>query len=456
MKIAIAGAGKLGLKIAESLLVGNHSVTIIDKNEEVMQKLAGHMDILTVTSNAKQISILEELHIETYDYFLAATDRDEKNIVIASFAKKLGCPKVLARVRDPEHMNQLDFIKETMGIDFIVNPDLAITVEIYKYLVEKYTLSNGIFSSGKVSLLEFPAKKMPNIIGTSMFDIGKILPKMLMVAISRNGKVIVPHGDTTIQQGDGLYIIGERKPIQKLALKVHEKGKYTNLQKVMVIGGGKTGLYLGKKLSDFGINVKIIERNKTRCHYLSTHLDDVMILHGDATDINLLEEENLNDMDAVVTATGFDEENLLLALMAKQHNIEDVIAKVSRESYVDLIEKMGIDMALNPLNITSASILRFIQGSKRVLSSQLIQGQAEIMEIIASKHMALVGVPLKNLRLPEGVIIAAIHRGMRVIIPTGETKLQEDDKVIILCLLSELPDLEKLLSNNRIGFLGRR
>jgi trk system potassium uptake protein TrkA len=353
-------------------------------------------------------------------------------------------------------MNQLDFIKETMGIDYIVNPDLAITVEIYKYLVEKYTLSNGIFSSGKVSLLEFPVKKMPHIIGTAMRDMGNVLPSMLVVGISRNGKVIIPHGSTTIQQGDGLYIIGERQPIQKLASKVHEKGKYTNLQKVMIIGGGKTGLYLAKKLSDFGISVKIIERDKARCHYLSTHLDDVMILHGDATDINLLEEENLNDMDAVVTATGFDEENLLLALTAKQHNVEDVIAKVSRESYVGLIEKMGIDMALNPLNITSASILRFIQGSKRVLSSQLIQGQAEIMEIIAAKQMALIGIPIKNLRLPDGVIIAAIHRGMQVIIPSGETKIQENDKVIILCLLSELPDLEKLLSNHKIGFLNRR
>ncbi|QAT43211.1 Trk system potassium transporter TrkA [Aminipila luticellarii] len=456
MKIAIAGAGKLGLKIAESLLVGNHSITIIDKDEEITRKLNSHMDILTVTANAKQISILQELNIDTYDYFLAATDRDEKNIVIASFAKKLGCPKVIARVRDPEHMNQLDFIKETMGIDYIVNPDLAITLEIYKYLVEKYTLSNGIFSSGKVSLLEFPVKKMPQIIGTSMSDMGKLFPGMLMVAISRSGKVIIPHGNTAIQKGDGLYIIGERQPIQKLASKVHEKGKYTNLQKVMIIGGGKTGLYLAQKLSDFGISVKIIERNKSRCHYLSTHLDDVMILHGDATDINLLEEENLNDMDAVVTATGFDEENLLLALTAKQHNIEDVIAKVSRESYIGLIEKMGIDMALNPLNITSASILRFIQGSKRVLSSQLIQGQAEIMEIIASKQMALIGIPIKNLKLPEGVIIAAIHRGIQVVIPTGETRIQEDDKVIILCLLSELPDLEKFLSSTRIGFLSRR
>ena len=149
----------------------------------------------------------------------------------------------------------------------------------------------------------------------------------------------------------------------ELNAQVHEKGKYTDLQKVMIVGGGKTGYYLAKKLSEFGIAVKIIEIDKNRCHYLSTHLEDVMILHGDATDLDLLEEENLDEMDAFVTATGYDEENLLLALMAKRHKIEDVIAKVSRESYSELIESMGIDMALNPIDITASTILRFVQGS---------------------------------------------------------------------------------------------
>ena len=213
----------------------------------------------------------------------------------------------------------------------------------------------------------------------------------------------------------------------------------------MIVGGGKTGYYLAGKLSEFGVAVKIIEMDKNRCHYLSTHLEDVMVLHGDATDLDLLEEENLDEMDAFVTATGYDEENLLLALMAKRHGIEDVIAKVSRESYSDLIESMGIDMALNPLDITASTILRFVQGSKRVISSVLIQGQAEIMEIVASDHMRLVDTPLRELNLPRGVIVAAIHRGLNVIIPDGETIIEEDDRVIIFSLLTELPNLEKLL-----------
>jgi len=445
MKIAIVGAGKLGIKVTEALLGGDHSVTVIDRDEDVLQKLSSQMDLMTVTGNAKQISILKDIDIDTYDYLLAATDRDEKNIVIAAFAKQLGCAKVIARVRDPEHMNQLDFIKETMSIDYIVNPDLSITMEIYKYLVEKYTLSNGIFTSGKVSLLEFSASKMPALFGMRLRDMSEVLPDMLTVAISRNGKVIIPHGDTIVQEEDGLYVIGEKGPITELSTKVHEKGKYTDLQKVMIVGGGKTGLYLASKLSEFGISVKIIEINKSRCQYLSMHLDNVMVLHGDATDLMLLEEESIDEMDAFVTATGYDEENLLLALMAKQRGIEDVIAKVSRESYADLIESMGIDMALNPVDITASNILRFIQGSTRIISSQLIQGQAEIIEIIASDHMKLINKTLNDLHLPDDVLISAIHRGTEVIIPTGETVILEDDKVIIICLLSAIPDLEKLL-----------
>ena len=219
----------------------------------------------------------------------------------------------------------------------------------------------------------------------------------------------------------------------------------------MIIGGGKTGYYLARKLAEFGIAVKIIERSKERCYYLSTHLDDVMILHGDATDSSLLEEENVDEMDAFVTATGFDEENLLLALMAKQRGIEDVISKVSRQSYKDLIEKMGIDMALNPLDIIASTILRYIQGSKKVISSLLIQGQAEIMEIIASDNMQLTNVPLRELQLPDGVIIAAIHRGQQVIVPDGNTIITEDDKVMIFCLLSDIADLEGLFKIKR-GF----
>ena len=392
MNIAIVGAGKLGLKVAAALSGGDYSITILDKDDDILQKLSQQLDVLTINADARDINVLKRINIETFNYLLAVTDNDETNILIASFAKTLGCRRVIARVREPEHMNQLGFIKETMKIDSIINPDLAITVEIYKYLVEKYTLSNGIFTSGKIALIEFPSKKYNKLIGLSMPEVRNVLPDMLVVAISRNGKVIIPHGNDQIGQNDYLYLIGEKEKIIALNKKVHEKGKYTNVHKVMIIGGGKTGFYLAEKLAEFGAAVKLVEKNKERCHYLSTHLNNVMVLHSDGTDISLLEEENMDEMDAFVTATGYDEENLLLALTAKQHGVEDVISKVSHESYKDLIESMGVDMVLNPLDITASNVLRFIQGSKTVISSLLIQGQAEIMEIVAHSHMKIIGV----------------------------------------------------------------
>jgi trk system potassium uptake protein TrkA len=445
MNVAIIGAGKLGYKVAEALIGGDYSITIIDKDDAVLQKLSQQLDVMTINDDARQISVLKGIGISTFEYLLAATDDDETNIVIASFAKKLGCKHVIARVREPEHMNQFDFIKESMGIDSIVNPDMAITVEIYKYLAEKYTLSNGIFTSGKVALTEFPTRRFPALVGLTIPDVREVLPDMLIAALSRDGKVIIPHGEDEIMDGDFLYVLGEKSRILELNKKTHEKGKYTNLHKVMIIGGGKTGYYLASKLSEFGAAVKLVEKDMHRCRYLSTHLNNVMVLHSDGTDISLLEEENLDEMGAFVTATGYDEENLLLALTAKQHGIADVISKVSHENYKDLIKKMGVNMVLNPLDITASNILRYIQGSKRIISSVLIQGQAEIMEIIANSRMNMIGVPIRDLNLPDDVLIAAIHRGKDVIIPDGETRILLNDRVIIFSLLSGLGDIEKLL-----------
>ena len=441
MNIVIVGAGKLGKTLAYTLLSGNHSVTVIDKNEKKLEKMALQMDIMTVTANGKEVSVLKDLNISMCDYLIATTGNDELNITISAFAKKLGCKHVIARVRDPEHMAQINFIKDTMKIDYLVNPDLAVSNEIYKFLVEKHSLKNGIFSSAGISLIEFKAKMLPNVIGLPLHETNDIFPKMLVAAISRKGKIIIPNGDEIITEYDSLYVIGKKGPIDELNEKVHEKGKYNNLQKVMIIGGGKTGLYLAQKLSDFGISVKIIEKQLDRCYYLAERLENVMILHGDGTDRQLLEDENIQDMDGFITATGFDEDNLLLALMAKDYNINDVVAKVSRGIYAPLVSKLGVDMAVNPIDIVTSNIAKTIHGKKKFIANQLVQGQAEITEIVASSNMKISNRPLKNIHLPKGVIIGAIHRGHEEIIPDGNTMILDGDRVLIFSLLTAVPEM---------------
>ena len=445
MNIAIIGGGKLGIKVCEALVGGDYSITIVDTNDALLDRLSQQFDVMTVNEDARDINVLKEIGINKFQYVLVATGKDETNLVIGGFAKKLGCHRVIVRVRDPEYMKHFEFIRTSMGIDYIVNPDFAITMEIYKYLSEKYTLNNGVFTSGRIALIEFKAKRKKELIGLKMPEVRKLMPDMLIAAISRNGKVIIPHGNDEIREDDAVYVVGEKTEIMELNKKVHVKGKYTDLQKVMIIGGGKTGYYLAQRLADFGASVKLVEQSKERCQYLSTRIPNVMILHGDGTDMDMLEEENIDEMDAFVTATGYDEQNLLLALTAKQKGIEDVISKISRESYSGLIEEMGVDMVLNPLDITAAYIFSIIQGEKRVISSMLVQGQAEIIEVVATPGMKMVGDTLQNLNLPKGVLIASIYRQGEVIIPDGNARIKDGDRVIMFSLLSDIADLEKLM-----------
>ena len=445
MNIAIIGVGKLGIKVCEALVGGDYSITIVDTNDALLDRLSQQFDVMTVNEDARDINVLKEIGINKFQYVLVATGRDETNLVIGGFAKKLGCHRVIVRVRDPEYMKHFEFIRTSMGIDYIVNPDFAITMEIYKYLSEKYTLNNGVFTSGRIALIEFKAKRKKELIGLKMPEVRRLMPDVLIAAISRNGKVIIPHGNDEIREDDAVYVVGEKNEIMELNKKVHVKGKYTDLQKVMIIGGGKTGYYLAQRLADFGASVKLVEQSKERCQYLSTRIPNVMILHGDGTDMDMLEEENIDEMDAFVTATGYDEQNLLLALTAKQKGIEDVISKISRESYSGLIEEMGVDMVLNPLDITAAYIFSIIQGEKRVISSMLVQGQAEIIEVVATPGMKMVGDTLQNLNLPKGVLIASIYRQGEVIIPDGNARIKDGDRVIMFSLLSDIADLEKLM-----------
>ena len=444
MNIAIVGVGKLGVKVCETLAEGDYAITLVDTNAGLLDKLSQQFDVMTVNEDGRDLSVLEEIGIGSFDYVIAASGSDETNMIVASFAKQLGARSVIARVRDPEYMNHFDFIRSTMGIDYVVNPDFAITLEIYKYLIDKSTVANNVFTSGRITLLEFGASQKPELIGKKMPEVRHIMPNMLIAAISRSGKVIIPHGEDVIQEDDSIYVVGEAAEMDELRKSVHGKEK-KNPQKAMIIGGGKTGYYLAQRLAKSGTSVKLVEQSKERCQYLSTRVKNVVMLHGDGTDISMLEEENLDDMDAFVTATGIDEQNLLLALTAKQRGIKDVISKVSREDYLALIENLGVDMVLNPLEISAANIYALIQGKKRVISSTFVQGQAEIVEVVVHNDMTMKGKILKDLDLPSGMLIAAVYRSGEVIIPDGNTKLLVNDRVIIISLLTDVPELEKLL-----------
>ena len=448
MKIAIAGAGKLGLRIAEVLKGGSHSITLIDKDEALIKRLSVSLDVATVAGNAQESSLLKQIGISEFDYVIATTEFDEENIVISTLAKKLGVPKTIARIRDPEHDRQYELLSEVFGIDVIINPERSIAEEINKYLIEKYSLHGGILHAGKVAMLEITVDKMPELIGQSASEVRAELWRsgMSLAAISKNGKLIIlsKEDEYTIEKQDVLFVVGDRDLIDGATAKIIDKELFTNIRHVMIAGGGNAGYYLAQMLEEFGASVKIIEIDMERCRYLAANLQNVLVLNGDATDMDLLDDENFHGMDAFVSATGFDEENLLLALLAKQAGIEDVIAKVSRENFGNLIKSLGVDMVLSPVDISASHIVRSLEDSA-ILSSQIIQGQAEFLRILVERGMRAVGKEIGSLALPSGLAIVAIQRGSIVILPDDKEKIMEGDRLVILCLLSESFDLEKLL-----------
>ena len=447
MKIAILGAGKFGRTIIEALIDGDYEITVIDMQEERLDSVSEQFEgVNTILGDGKRIELLKSIGISNYDFLISCTSSDDTNIFTASSAKILGCNKVIARVTAPEHMRQTDFICQNFKIDSIINPDMLITGEIYRYLVEKYSLSNGVYTNKRIAMIEIEAVKEPRVVGKPITDFRNILPNTLVVGISRHGKVLIPHGGDTVQPGDILYLLGEKKEMLEYS-KSFTRSNRRDTQKVMIIGGGRTGFFLAQKLSEYGALVKIVESDIKRCRYLANNLKNVIVLHGSGADMTLLEEENFEDSDAFVSATGFDEENLLLALTAKDHGIEDVISKVSHGNYDELISQLGIDVVLNPLDISASAIMRIISGSKRVLSSVLLQGQAELLEIYVDDSMGMIDSTIKGLNIPEYAIVAAINRGTKTIIPSGTDVIKPGDHLIIVCLLSHIGYIEKLLNH---------
>ncbi|HHV59375.1 MAG TPA: Trk system potassium transporter TrkA [Clostridiaceae bacterium] len=437
MKIMIVGAGKLGYKLANSLSSGNTDITVIDTSADVLNDISEQLDVMVIQASGTQISTLKELNIHTYDFIIAVTDNDETNIVISNLAKKLGCKKAIARVRNPEYNEHLNFLKASMDIDHVINPDLATANEFERYLFKSNTFYSGDFANGKVTMVDLNVANLPGFAGKKLMELDIIKRGLLIVAISRNGEIIIPNGSTKILDNDTLYIIGKSENINSLSAKSNSLLPTRYIKKVMILGGGKIGYYLTKKLTGLGVAVKIIEIDMRRCEYLSENLPEALVIHGDGSNMGLLEEEDISKMDAFIGATGFDEENLLMTLLAKQAGVKKVIAKVSKPNYVKLIEKLGVDIALSPIDITVSEVLKHIRGENTVSVSLLLGGQAEITEVIAEKKMSIVGKPLYQANIPKGIIVATVVHEGQVIIPNGKTVIHENDRMIIFSLSSQ-------------------
>lgn len=455
MNIIIVGAGKLGYSLADMFAIKDNNVTVIDNDSEALQRASAHIDMMAVHANGLNIDVLEQINVAIADVLIAVTEGDETNMLISLIAKRLGCKRVVARIRNPEYSTQLDFLKQTLGIDYIANPDLETAKEITKQLLTNEAIYMDDFAGGKVAMSEFTVAATSYLANKGIKNIN--LPRrVLIVAIKRNDEMIIPKGDTVLLSGDMLYLIGVKEELHNFALMYNDhliKPERKKIKRVMILGGGKTAYYLAKRLIQSGIQVKIVERNKERCKELAISLHDALIIHGDATDVAVLVEENVANMDAVVMVTGFDEENILLTLIAKKYKVPKVITKVSRSNYVSVFHELGIDAAVNPILLMASHIMRHVQGGKIRSLSLLLGGQAEVMEIIALEGTKIVGKPLRTIDLPEGIIIGAVVKSGKVLIPDGSMVIEPHNRIIVFCLRDDVDKVDQIFYKGKRGLL---
>ncbi|MFZ5596479.1 MAG: Trk system potassium transporter TrkA [Bacillota bacterium] len=432
MKITIIGMGKVGTEIAHRLSEEGHDIIVIDRDEAQLVKVGETLDVLTVKGNGSSSQLLKDIGVSDSDLLVAVTDSDEINMIACMTAKRVGISRTIARIRDPDYVRDLIISKEDLGIDLVINPDYSASQEIFRLLTLNIPIHTEYFANGKVQMAELMVDKDNLQFANKRVQDIELPKACLIVGISRLGEMIVPGGKDYIYPNDTLYILGNIESIKKICSRF--KIRRQRVQNVFIMGGGRIGLYLAQRLSAFGMKVKVIEQNPERCQELANRLSDVLILKGDGTDVDLLKREGINGTDAFIAVTGFDEENLLIALLAKQLGAKRVLAKVSRPSYAPLVERLGVDAAISPRLITISEILRFIRGGRVLSLVLLLNEQAEVLEVIVQPGSRIAGRPLHSSGLPKGVIIGAVSRNDKVIIPKGSDVIQPDDRLVVFAL----------------------
>ena len=439
MKIIIVGAGKVGFTLAEHLSREDHDVTVIDTGEEALRRADQALDVMCVKGNGASIAALRESGADTADVVIAATSLDEVNMVCCLTAKRLGTGYAIARIRNIEYTQELSALKQELGVDMVINPENTTAVEIARLLRFPPAANIETFYRGRVELVGFRVQAGDFLCGQPLSQLDrrvKSLP-LLFCAAQRGEEGIIPDGSFTPQAGDTLYLIGQPSGISDFFRLL---GRYTSrIKTAFVVGGGRIAHYLIAALEHMGVKVKVVEKNMERCRSISEVLPRTTVICGDGTDQELLEAEDLAGADAFIALTDRDEDNLIMALYAAQLGVHKVVAKSNRQNYAGIARAVGLDSVISPKLITAAQILQTVRGmcnSKGSVMNALYQiagGQAEAMEFVVNETTRHLGVPLRDLRLKRGVLIAVLIHQDRIIIPEGSSVMQAGDTVIIIC-----------------------
>ena len=452
MRIIIIGAGKVGYTLAERLTAEEHDVIVIDKNEDVVNHCMDSLDVLCIRGNGANAKILLDAGVDHTDIIIASTASDESNMLSCLIAKRLGAKYTIARIRDPEFNESQTLLQNELGIDVAINPERATALEISRLLRYPFAGSIESFAKGQVDMVEFKAQDSDAIVNIAMKDLSaKVpgLPRILYTIVERNNQVLIPGGDFAIQPGDKVFVCGDMITITNF-FRFLGRNKQ-KIRSVMLLGGGRISYYLSRFIIPLGIHVTLFELDEEKARTLSEALPKVDVIAGDGTDRDLLEEQGLNQMDAFVSLSNRDEENLMTGMFASRHGVPKVIAKNSRTTYMDILNDFGLDSIISPQSIMTSTILRYVRARENSEGTmierlyRLLDGKAEAIEFIARKGDAYIGIPLKDLTVRKGTLVAVIVRQGKIIIPFGNDHLEVNDHVVIISRETGIADLNEVI-----------
>ena len=450
MKIVIIGDGKVGHKLCAQLSEEDYDIVLIDQNAGKLKKALNRMDIFCITGDGANVEVQKEADVPHADLVIACASTDELNMLSCLLAKRLGAKHTIARVRNPVYYRQIGLLKEDLHLSMAVNPELAVSHEIARVLLFPDTSKVETFVKGRVELVEFCVRADSRLKDLSLADIyRKYQIRILVCAVRRGKEVFIPNGDTVLEEGDRIHIAATHRELENF---FNALGKRTGkVKNVLICGGGGVSYYLAHQLQHSRMHVKIIEKDSARCEKLTELLPEATIIHGDATDHDLLLEEGIESADALVALTGMDEENIIMALFARTQNVPKIIAKVNEDSRAQMVEGLGIDSIVSAKSVTADAILSYVRARRKSIKSanvetlyRLVEGKVEALEFLIRQECEFTDVPLKELPTKPEYLIACIGRKGRIIIPGGDDRIQAGDSVVIVTTERGTEDLREM------------
>ncbi|MBQ4333497.1 MAG: Trk system potassium transporter TrkA [Clostridia bacterium] len=451
MNIIVVGCGKVGTTILESLVAEGHNVTAVDLRPSALADITNIHDVITVCGNGADSDTLEEAGVEQAGLVVAATGSDEVNMLCGFLARKMGAADTVARIRKPEYNDRsLQTMKQYLDLSMAINPDRLAAQEMYRILRLPAAVKIETFSRQNIEMIELKLKDDSPLAGVPLFDLrNRYKAKFLICVVQRGEQVFIPDGSFVLQGGDKIGLTARHAEIQKLLRGMGVASKQA--RKVMILGGSRVAYYLAKRLLNAGIEVKIVDKDRTVCETLCELLPAATVLCGDGTQQELLLEEGLERMDAFVALTGMDEQNILLSFFAASHKVPKVLTKVNRRELSALARQLGLDCVLSPRNTVADVLVQHARALENSMGSNvetlysLMDEGAEALEFNAKDDPRLVRIPFKALQLKPQVLVAGIMRGRETIIPTGDDVILPGDKVVVITASHRLQDLADII-----------